>query len=422
VRSILQSVRLAATFALITLAAVEIGARVVPGWWFEDWPSRDEILQTLERSEEDGSARRSRSNALHPYLGWVRNPARIPRRVGRRLPGASINELGFFGPSPLVRGEGQDDVARVVITGGSVAEEFYLYAGDAFARELEASGRFGGRSVEVLSLAMAGFKQPQQLMALSYVLLLGAEFDAVVNLDGFNEVALPYTENVPQKISPIYPFRWNALASDAVDPESSRLIARIDESQARLESWRGFFSFLPLRHSAFALASWHALKSRSDAARAGLEVELRESLRASLADRPVLRGPRFEFGSDADLFDRVVDLWRRASIQLWQLCRFHGIEYIHALQPNQYVPGSKSFSPPERRVALLPAKHRTRVSVEAGYPRMIAAGADLADLGVRFVDLTAAFRDVPEPIYRDSCCHYNDRGYLLLARRLAAAF
>lgn len=44
----------------------------------------------------------------------------------------------------------------------------------------------------VLNLGQGGWKQPQQLLALNYFLSLGQRFDVIVNLDGFNEIALGY--------------------------------------------------------------------------------------------------------------------------------------------------------------------------------------------------------------------------------------
>ena len=41
-----------------------------------------------------------------------------------------------------------------------------------------------------LCLSHEGYKQPQQLLVLSYFLSIGQTFDLVVNIDGFNEVAL----------------------------------------------------------------------------------------------------------------------------------------------------------------------------------------------------------------------------------------
>ncbi len=418
---VIQVAAFAALLLLATLALLELGAAA--GFaLLDDWPSRASIESSLDTADEpettgDAPATRRRSSVLHPYLGFVRDPVRLPRRVNRRLPDAAINEFGFFGPSPMAA-KGAN-VARVVITGGSVAEEFFLYAGEALARELEASGAFGGRSVELVSLAMAGFKQPQQLIAVSYLLLLGAEFDAIVNLDGFNEVVLPFTDIVPMKVAPSYPFRWNALAIDTIDVDTAQAVAQIGETLTALESWRGFFGRVPLRHSAFALASWHAVSTQLEAKRVRLEGVLREKLAASAHSRPSLRGPTAEFASDDRIHQASVELWKRASIQLWQLCQAQHIAYLHALQPNQYVAGSKPFTPAERTIAIRPSGNTTRIAAEAGYIRMIAEGANLREMGLPFFDLTDLFEHEAEPVYRDGCCHYYDRGYELIADRIA---
>jgi hypothetical protein len=54
----------------------------------------------------------------------------------------------------------------------------------------------------VLSLAAPDYKQPQALMALKYLLVLGAHFDAIVNFDGVNEIALPESEPAPLGVAP----------------------------------------------------------------------------------------------------------------------------------------------------------------------------------------------------------------------------
>jgi hypothetical protein len=39
---------------------------------------------------------------------------------------------------------------------------------------------------------------------------------------------------------------------------------------------------------------------------------------------------------------------------------------------------------------------------------------------VRFHDLTGVFRGVMEPLYSDSCCHVNPRGYVRVGEAMAA--
>ena len=86
---------------------------------------------------------------------------------------------------------------NVVITGSSVATDLYLRSAAVLRTELRKSPAAGRPRSQILCLALGGMKQPQQLLALEYFLSLGASFDVVINLDGFNEIALPYSENLP---------------------------------------------------------------------------------------------------------------------------------------------------------------------------------------------------------------------------------
>ena len=60
-----------------------------------------------------------------------------------------------------------------------------------------------------------------------------------------------------------------------------------------------------------------------------------------------------------------------------------------------------------------------RHHVLAGYPLLIEEGRQLTDAGVSFHDLTGLFSQVEEPVYADTCCHYNDTGQKLLAAVVA---
>ena len=115
---------------------------------------------------------------------------------------------------------------------------------------------------------------------------------------------------------------------------------------------------------------------------------------------------------------RIVELWQRASAQMDALARAQGMVFVHALQPNQYVEGSKPLTPVELRRAYDPQLPWSRAAI-AGYPLLVAAGEELRSQGVDFVDLTQMFRDNTDDLYRDRCCHFNDRGYRLIAARLA---
>jgi hypothetical protein len=419
-----MTLRKRAAFWAILLAAVLLGAEALAAiaLWAAPrlgWPARAEIRESLgaEASGAADSPRRAAGNVVHPYTGFVRNPAHDGElRINRLVVEDRVNEFGFLGPSPLE--PGSDDPYRVVVTGGSVAEEFFVYARETLAAELRASGRMGDRPVEVVSAAVAGFKQPQQLFAISYLLALGARFDMVVNLDGFNEVVLPFTDNVPAGLAPSFPFRWNSVATDGLDPQTAVYIARVVETEDALRVWRRRLNRVGLRDSSLALAWWQRVKQRSDEQSAEAQRALQERLAAH--DGAQMRGPKPRSDSGEVLFQDSVGLWARSSRSLYAICRSNGVGYLHLLQPNQYVAGSKPFEPAERKAALAPTSSPTRVGAELGYRLLIEEGALLAGDALPFVDLTDLFSGVREPIYRDACCHYFALGYETLAKRIAA--
>src|SRR5262249_60367433 len=95
-----------------------------------------------------------------------------------------------------------------------------------------------------------------------------------------------------------------------------------------------------------------------------------------------------------------------------------GLRYFHFLQPNQYVPGSKTLGDEERRHAYVRG-HPGQKHVEAGYPLLVREGENLAARGVSFTGLTMLFADRAEATYADPCCHLDSRGEELIAERMA---
>jgi len=410
---------------LATLLALELGALAVSSWVIPESPTRAEIQARLDTPDPNalrtlGAARdpKLEGNALHPYLGFVRrhNPGGTNRVMGQ-LVELPVNPYGFFGPSPLEpRREG---VVRVALTGGSVALELYLRARDTLADELARQPALAGREVEVVSLALGGMKQPQQLMALSWFLLLAAPLDIVVNLDGFNELALPVTDILPAGIFPVYPTRWPRVARTRPDAEAAILFGRIGLLRDRREGWRRVAARAPWRHSSFVLVLWWGF----DARLAGEETALQEALDANLAAQDQndveLVGPPYEAASRQAALQDAVAVWARASHMTAQLAADHGIVYRQFLQPNQNVPGAKVFTEKERRRAVGPPSYRYRKAVERGWSQLEAAGEELARDGVPFTNLTWMFLDSSESVYRDHCCHLTFDGYRLLATRIA---
>jgi len=117
---------------------------------------------------------------------------------------------------------------------------------------------------------------------------------------------------------------------------------------------------------------------------------------------------------------QAVSLWQSSSIQLSRLCAANGIDYYHFLQPNQYLKDSKPMGPAEAKLALR-SDHPYGKVARVGYSLLVQGGNDLLQAGVRYTDLTRIFEHENEPMYKDSCCHFNDQGYQRIAEALAAA-
>ncbi len=413
-----------ALLAAITILAVESGSLLVLYVQNSRWISRHEIQQTLAVSQRaaasgEGIAARdegpdwARNYVLHPYLGFVHDRA-VPLEVSDGK--FRVNDHGFVGP--LQAGDLSADSVVIAITGGSVAAHLYLNSRKALRSELKKWPAFAEKKLRFTSLALGGMKQPQQLLALSYLLATGTRFDIVVNVDGFNEVVLPFVDNRQLGVHLSYPRSWPALASKAVDTDAAVLIGRIADRRRQLDERRATFSKFPLRHMSFSLALWHNVRTSIEAQLRALDAQLRERLKRGKALTPQEAGPSSEPLSDAEFFRESVELWERSSMQMWALSTGIGFEYLHVLQPNQYVAGAKFMTAEEKHRAVLGPNFIYRQCVEQAYPLLRSAGEELKQRGVPFVDLTRVFSAERGIIYSDTCCHYNQRGYDLLATRI----
>ena len=129
-------------------------------------------------------------------------------------------------------------------------------------------------------------------------------------------------------------------------------------------------------------------------------------------------GPPRKYPDEAALYKDLAGIWANSSLLIHGISRAKGIAYFHFLQPNQYVRGTKELNSEERRTVFLTASP-FKEGAEKGYPYLIAAGRALADAGVSFHDRTKLFAGITETIYVDDCCHYNRKGYRLLASDVA---
>lgn len=340
---------------------------------------------------------------IHPYYGFIVNP---------ESPG--INRFGFFEDEPFTT-RGPDRFV-IAIFGGSLADQVFYLGRNAMADRLRAHPAFRDKDIQIVSVALGGYKQPQQMIVLSDLLAHGAQYDAVVNIDGFNEVDSSL-DNYEDGLNPFYPHNWKLHARQGVDTDIIARVGRIEILRERRRALRSLFARPPLYHSVFFLTLWDVLDHR-------YLVDLREQmadLDSRLSSRtlpPRVRGPVLTFEDHESLYRAIALVWARSSVQMARLCEAHGIVYLHFLQPNQYVPGSKPFTEEERRVALAP-DYSGAERIPAVYPYFQERAEELRELGVNFFDLTGIFKDERRTVYSDFCCHVNQLGADLIATAIA---
>ena len=343
---------------------------------------------------------RIRKEIVHPYLGYVYDPG-----VER-----SSSHHGISDVSPVQR----RSAGKVIIGifGGSFADDIAYTMTEELADRLQAV--FPGSEFIFVKATIGGYKQPQQLMALNYFTALGGEFDVVINLDGFNEVALPGIENVPNT-NPFFPRQWHLRMRTVPDTEFLTTVGRIKFWDSLSETWTGVFRNGPLRYSVTANTIWRIgdqlLYNQAVGNRALLP-------QMSAVNGYAAAGPPAPYANDAEMYQALGRLWAESSFQMHAVAAARGIRYFHFLQPNQYLDGSKPMDAEERRIAIREG-HPYADHVRKGYPVLRELGRDLASRGVTFVDLTTIYAKHRDVLYSDNCCHVNDAGRRIVVEAIA---
>ncbi|MCH2169693.1 hypothetical protein MK489_02825 [Myxococcota bacterium] len=415
-----------AVFLVVPIALLELIIRV--GGFFTD--ARD--ATRIHASQVPVSDAPTTRFLQHPFLGYTGNPRHPkglidPLQLRQTFGGLPsdfylrnqfLNAHGY--PSEHEDYFFEDDGFEVGVFGGSVAEQLATVGGGALIRALEEGDPELHGRVRILNLAIGGYKQPQQLIGLTLMGLQGVSFDAVINLDGFNEVALSGAD-ADEGYNPIFPSRdhysW-LLAQLGMAESSSHLIeaaAEIISERRRADEWRRFANDSLLNGSELARTLTGVMALSAD--RRAVELEVRMQNEAMSPDSVVVTGhPCLD--EEGGCWELIANLWEDSSRQMAGLSERMGARYVHVLQPNQYVEGSKLLTSREREIAF-DAQHSWRAKVRDGYPVLQARIPAMQADGINVQDLTDLFGDTPGDIYVDQCCHYNREGSEMLARAIA---
>jgi hypothetical protein len=353
----------------------------------------------------DANARRER--VLHPYTG---SESQHDQK----------GVLAFFrdGVSP--------ETYVIVVVGGSVAYEFVDNVGESLARSIGADPRFTGRRVVVLNYAHHTYKEPQQLTRLAYLMSIGYVPDAVINIDGFNEIALAI-DNWSKGIFPLYPHQtmWQ-FALRQGGPETAASLDLL----AEMWSLRKQAKRLVELERRWGL-SHSSLCSRYLLARLGQLGKQRAELfdRYAGDEEPAVPGSedwRETHGPDSpksrkEALELCARGWYESSVSNDALCSARSVAYLHVLQPTLYDAGSKRLTAEEQTLHDHEMGTLWRPAVRIGYPLLRELGGTLVERGVAFLDASQAFAGVDQTLYYDNC-HFSQEGHEILERAIAKSF
>ena len=363
--------------------------------------------------------------ALHPYFG----PTHVPG-IPADLPDAfasvdtanqATNNFGFVAPFDYPYVKSSPDQFVIGLFGGSVGAWFCLAWSPRLEAALQQHAYFASRDVVPVCLSHEGYKQPQQLLVLSYFMSIGQRFDAVVNIDGFNEVALGYL-NAERGVDVSMPsvMHLDALQvlidGATLTPDRLRALTALDRDRQALGNLAGRLDRNWIAAVHVVLDRYYRFIDRRY--RAG-QVAF-DALPSPDGDASVLRvTPSVRRGTGTEAMGDVVEQWATSSQSMHDLLAARAIPYVHVLQPNQYHT-DRQFSDEEAARVINPSSP-FRPGVEVGYPGLVAAieSGRFRQAGVDVFDARAILGAEAAPVYMDDCCHYTLRGNELLADFIA---
>ncbi|MEG4120775.1 hypothetical protein QUA43_25315 [Microcoleus sp. N9_B4] len=360
---------------------------------------------------------------LHPLFGYVLKQGAFTNEKFK----LKVNKHGFFSlyEYPFVK-TNQNQVI-IGVFGGSVANNFAVdeYVNRRLSNKLKTYPEFANKEIIVLNFGNGGYKQPQQLLILNYFLALGQELDLVINIDGFNEVALSNLNNKAQveigmpSVQHIQPL--TGLANNNLSPEAMSSIVQINENKKQLKAGIDKLQScqLALCHAVTSLQVKQLVNNYQQAV-VKYDSQVKQS-NPDTANSGIVYIPKADFVlQDAAAFEKMASIWYQSSIGMNQILSSRKIKYFHFIQPNQYYPTKRAFTAKENEIAI-DQKSPYIEGVKKGYPVLLSKVDDLQKAGVNVFSAVNILDNTKETVYKDACCHYNSVGDEVLANYVSSS-
>ncbi len=361
---------------------------------------------------------------LHPYLGYITEGTRVLEPCDKTSPAAArkcYQRIKSPADAPLPKRSA--DTLNVALLGGSVAVGTVNGSvPQAYERLLAGLPEYKGRRVIVHVMAAGGYRQPQPLMMLNYFYSLGAEYDIVISLDGFNDVAVAASEYKWNKIHPSFPRSWNHRIANTISADAINLQAKKINLESRHTGWARLMSKPVFRTSPLSNLLWRIKHSRYQAQSAQLSVDIAAAIGEGDQDAPPSfekLGPDYDFSDWSNLVEYTAEIWARSNHLAHGVAEVQGAKFFHFIQPNQYIEGAKPLmNPQERSIAMGAANSGYGAWYKLGYPFLKQQQRWLEEQGVHTSDLTFLYKDIEGPIYIDNCCHVNSQGSYMIVEAI----
>lgn len=354
---------------------------------------------------------------LHPYVGYVTDGK-------RRKPNCSSNKLEdcyarirTTTDKPFAKRS--DDKLIIAILGGSFADAIGR-VGSPFIKEAFAQyPQYKDREIIIYNLAAGGYKQPQQLTHLAFAYSLGAEFDMVINVDGFNEMATNYNNYRDRDVHPAFPASWNFRVASSMNKDFLELYSEKRSSQISHRNLAKFWRKPVVRHSPTMNFIWRLINQNYQQKFSDIEQRINASASKKKPREFAFEatGPDYNFINWEQFHKDTAKIWSNSSVAINALVEGQGGQYFHFLQPNQYIEGNKILSEWEQKNAVLPNRSYGNVYHDT-YPTLLEESKRLTSSGIKYTDFTYVFKDIATTLYVDNCCHINEIGIKIICKKI----
>jgi hypothetical protein len=405
--------------ALINLALLlvflELGSL---GWYFvkhkQFFYTREKVQNKSDLGINLEGVRLNQSivERFHPFFGFIQKPSADFR------PGFKVNNYGFISPYDYPLKKTKNNQFFIGVFGGSVASDYAIFQvqNQILPKYLQQLPGLKDKEFVILSFATGGYKQPQQLLILNYFLALGQELDMVVNIDGFNEVALSNLNNknqfdlaMPsiQHILPLANFANNSLSTKAM-----KATLRIQENKTRIN--QGLSSLQRCYFAACdALTSVYVQNLVNNYKTDVIKFE-EERTKQQKNDSVIYINTNKSVLQDSVAFEKMAGNWAKSSIFMHKVLSASNVPYFHILQPNQYYQTKRVFGEAEKQIAFNKETPYAK-SVQIGYPAIFKKFPNLEKNNINILNAVNVFDQTKDAVYVDSCCHYNQAGEVIFS-------